>query len=171
MIEYLNEDEVYRVGMCIEEAGLEFYTEMAAKADDTATKRVFRRLAKDEEQHLAFFESLELKTAKGMGSGPVDHDADTSKYVCSLVDGGIFSNLGRMEKLARRKFDPEKALELALQVEKDAVLYYMEALAATKKRSTKQALNRLIEEEKSHVVQISTRLENLRKKKAREARK
>jgi rubrerythrin len=171
MIQYLNEDEVYRVGMCIEEAGLDFYTKMAEKADDQATKRVFRRLAKDEKQHLAFFESLELKTAKGMGSAPVEHDADTSKYVCSLVDGGIFSNLGRMEDLARRKFNPEKALELALQVEKDAVLYYTEALAATRKRSTKQALTRLIDEEKSHVVQISTRLENLRKKKTHEAKK
>jgi rubrerythrin len=171
MIQYLNEDEVYRVGMCIEEAGLDFYTRMADKADDQATKRVFRRLAKDEKQHLAFFESLELKTAKGMGSAPAEHDADTSKYVCSLVDGGIFANLGKMESLARRKFNAEGALELALQVEKDAVLYYMEALAATKKRSTKQALTRLIDEEKSHVVQISKRLDNLRKKKAREAKK
>jgi len=76
-----------------------------------------------------------------------------------------------MEALARRKFNPEKALELALQVEKDAVLYYMEALASARKRSTKQALTRLIDEEKGHVVQITNRLENLRKKKAREARK
>jgi len=164
MIEYLNEDEVYRVGMCIEEAGLEFYTKMAEKATDPATKRVFKRLAKDEKEHLSFFESLELKTAKGMGSGPVEHDADTSKYVCSLVDGGIFSNLSKMETLARRKFNPEKALELALQVEKDAVLYYMEAHAASRKRSTKAALTRLIDEEKSHVVQISKRLETLRKR-------
>ena len=164
MIEYLNEDEVYRVGMCIEEAGLEFYTKMAEKADDQGTKRVFKRLANDEKEHLAFFESLELKTARGMGSGPAEYDADTSRYVCSLVDGGIFANLGKMEDLARRKFNPEKALELALQVEKDAVLYYMEAHAASKKRSTREALSRLIDEEKGHVVQISKRLENLRKK-------
>ena len=171
MIQYLNEDEVYRVGMCIEEAGLDFYMKMAAKADDAATKRVFKRLAKDEEAHLAFFESLELKTAKGMGSGPADVDVDVSRYVCSLVDGGIFASLGKMEKLARRKFDSEKALDLALQVEKDAVLYYMEAHAASKKRSTKVALQRLIDEEKRHVVEITKRLGNLRKKKAREARK
>jgi rubrerythrin len=169
MIEYLNEDEVYRVGMCIEEAGLDFYTKMAEKADDAATKRVFKRLARDEKQHLAFFESLELQTSRGMGSAPVEVDADTSKYVCSLVDGGIFADLGRMESVARGKFNPEKALELALQVEKDAVLYYTEALAATKKRSTREALGRLVDEEKGHVVQISTRLEALRKK-ARKAK-
>ena len=171
MIEYLNEDEIYRVGMCIEEAGLDFYTRMAEKADDQGTKRVFRRLARDEKEHLAFFESLEIRTAKGLGSHPEEHDADVSKYVCSLVDGGIFASLGRMEKMARGKFNAEGALELALSVEKDAVLYYMEALAATRKRSTRQALSRLIDEEKSHVVQISTRLANLRKKKVREARK
>jgi rubrerythrin len=170
MIQYLNEDEVYRVGMCIEEAGLDFYTKMAEKSDDQATKRVFKRLARDEKHHLAFFESLELKTAKGMGAGPAEIDADTSKYVCSLVDGGIFSALGKMEDLARRKFDPEKALELALSVEKDAVLYYTEALLATKKRSTKEALARLVEEEKGHVVQISTRLESLRKKASKPAK-
>jgi rubrerythrin len=164
MIEYLNEDEVYRVGMCIEEAGLEFYTRMAEKADDAATKRVFKRLARDEKEHLAYFESLEIKTAGGMGSAPQEHDADTSKYVCSLVDGGIFAGLQKMEDLAKRKFDPEKALELALQVEKDAVLYYTEAHAASRKRSTKAALARLVDEEKSHVVQISKRLESLRKK-------
>jgi len=111
MIEYLNEDEVYRVGMCIEEAGLDFYTRMAEKADDQGTKRVFRRLARDEKEHLAFFESLEIKTARGMGSGPAEHDADVSKYVCSLVDGGIFSSLGKMEKMARGKFNAERALE------------------------------------------------------------
>jgi len=165
MIEYLNEDEVFRVGMCIEEAGLEFYTKMAEKADDAATKRVFRRLAKDEGKHLAFFESLELKTAGGMGSRPSGQDAEVSKYVCSLVDGGIFNNIAAMQKAARAKFNPEKALELALQVEKDAVLYYMEAHSATKKPRAREALSKLIDEEKGHVVELTKRLENLRKRK------
>jgi rubrerythrin len=165
MIEYLNEDEVYRVGMCIEEAGLEFYTKMAGKAKDPATKRVFKRLARDEEKHLAFFESLELKTAGGMGSRPSEQDADLSKYVCSLVDGGIFSDIAAMQKAAKRTFNAEKALELALQVEKDAVLYYMEAHAASKKSRAREALSKLIDEEKSHVVELTKRLDNLRKKK------
>jgi rubrerythrin len=165
MIQYLNEDEVYRVGMCIEEAGLDFYTKMAEKTDDPATKRIFKRLAKDEKAHLAFFESLELGTKGGMGKQPVESDADVSAYVCSLVDGGIFRSIGRMEKLLKRKFDPESALELALEVEKDAVLYYSEAHRASKKQKAKKALGRLIEEEKGHVTQISTRLEKIRKAK------
>jgi rubrerythrin len=167
MIEYLNEDEVYRVGMCIEEAGLEFYTKMAEKADDPATKRVFKRLARDEERHLAFFESLELETAGGLGSRPPETDADVSRYVCSLVDGGIFKNVDAMRKVARGRFDAEKALELALQVEKDAVLYYTEAYAANKKRRARNALSRLIDEEKRHVVEITKRLTNLRKRQKR----
>jgi rubrerythrin len=169
MIEYLNEDEVYRVGMCIEQAGLDFYTRMADTSDDQGTRRVFKRLARDEKAHLAFFESLELKTSRGMGSSPADLDSDTSLYVCSLVDGGIFANIEKMSKT--RRFSPEAALELALQVEKDAVLYYSEALAVTKKRSTRDALKRLVDEEKGHVVEITKRLTNLRKKKAREAKK
>jgi rubrerythrin len=171
MIEYLNEDEVYRVGICIEQAGLDFYTEMAEKADDPQTKRVFRRLARDEKEHLAFFESLDLRTAGGMGARPAGQDAELSKYVCSIVDGGIFKNIGRMEKVARRKFNSESALELALEVEKDAVLYYSEAYRANPKKSAKKALERLIDEEKSHVVEISRRLEALRKQKARGAKK
>jgi rubrerythrin len=166
MIEYLNEDEVYRVGICIEEAGLEFYTKMAEKADDPATKRVFRRLAKDEKQHLAMFEGMDLKTAGGMGSRPADQDKDLSNYVCSLVDGGIFSSLVKMEKTAKAKFSAEKALELALSVEKDAVLYYSEALKANKRPAAKEALEKLVEEEKRHVVEISKRLVDLRKRKA-----
>jgi len=165
MIQYLNEDEVYRVGMCIEEAGLDFYTKMAEKADDLATKRIFKRLAKDEKAHLAFFESLELETKGGMGKQPAEVDADVSAYVCSLVDGGIFRHIGSMEKMLKRKFDPESALELALQVEKDAVLYYTEAYLASRKRKAKKALERLIDEEKGHVTQISKRLEKVRKAK------
>ena len=47
-----------------------------------------------------------------------------------------FSEQGVIVKI----FDnPEKALELALQVEKDAVLYYMEAHAASKKRRAREA--------------------------------
>jgi rubrerythrin len=166
MVQYLNEDEVYRVGMCVEEAGLSFYTKMAALSDDPATKRVFRRLAQDEKNHLAFFEALELRTPQGMGTMPEDLDEDVSKYVCSIVDGGIFRNLGKMEEVARRKFDPEKALELALQVEKDAVLYYSEAYRQNPRLSSREALSRLIDEEKGHVVEISRRLEAVRKKKA-----
>jgi rubrerythrin len=165
MIEYLNEDEVYRVGMCIEEAGLDFYTKMAEKAQDPATKRVFKRLARDEEKHLAFFESLELKTAGGMGTRPPEQDVEVSKYVCSLVDGGIFKNIAAMQRAARGKFNPEKALELALQVEKDAVLYYTEAHAANKKSRSREALSQLIDEEKHHVVELTKRLDNLRKRK------
>ncbi len=167
MIEYLNEDEVYRVGMCIEEAGLEFYTKMAERAKDTTTKRVFKRLARDEQNHLAFFESLELATAGGMGTRPVEQDKDVSKYVCSLVDGGIFRGIEEMESFEKGKYDAERALELALQVEKDAVLYYMEAVASSRKKKTKEALKRLVEEEKGHVVQITNRLNNLRKRKAK----
>ncbi len=165
MIQYLNEDEVYRVGMCIEQAGLDFYTKMAEKADDPTTKRIFKRLAKDEKAHLAYFESLELETKGGMGKQPVETDADVSSYVCSLVDGGIFRHIGHMEKMLKRKYDPESALELALQVEKDAVLYYTEAYNANKKRKAREALGRLVEEEKGHVTQISQRLEKVRKDK------
>ncbi len=165
MIQYLNEDEVYRVGMCIEEAGLEFYTKMAEKADDVATKRIFKRLAKDEKGHLAFFESLGLQIKGGLGKQTLEADADVSSYVCSLVDGGIFRHIAKMEKMLKRKFDPESALELALQVEKDAVLYYTEAFMANKKRKAKKALERLINEEKGHVTQISKRLAKVRKDK------
>ena len=70
-----------------------------------------------------------------------------------------------MEKMLKRKFDPESALELALQVEKDAVLYYTEAFMANKKRKAKKALERLINEEKGHVTQISKRLAKVRKDK------
>lgn len=167
MIEYLSEDEVYRVGMCMERAGLDFYTRMADKAEDAATKRVFRRLARDEKQHLVFFESMELATAGGMGSKASDIDEDVSRYVCSIVDGGIFRGISKMEDAGRRKLDAEKALELALGVEKDAVLYYTEALAAAKKKGTKDALARLVAEEKAHVVEITKRLANLRKSRAK----
>jgi len=167
MVQYLNEDEVYRVGMCIEQAGLDFYTRMAEKADSPETRRVFQRLAKDEKAHLAYFESMEIKTAGGMGAAPADQDEDLSRYVCSIVDGGIFRSLSQMEKLGRMKFDPESALELALQVEKDAVLYYSEAHRANKKRAAREALERLIDEEKGHVVQIQKRLEALRKQAGR----
>ena len=167
MVQYLNEDEVYRVGMCIEQAGLDFYTRVAEKADSPETRRVFQRLAKDEKAHLAYFESMEIKTAGGMGAAPADQDEDLSRYVCSIVDGGIFRSLSQMEKLGRMKFDPESALELALQVEKDAVLYYSEAHRANKKRAAREALERLIDEEKGHVVQIQKRLEALRKQAGR----
>ena len=100
-----------------------------------------------------------------MGSRPSEQDADVSKYVCSLVDGGIFRNIAAMQKAAKGAFKPEKALELALQVEKDAVLYYMEAHAASKKRRAREALSKLIDEEKGHVVEITKRLDNLTKRK------
>lgn len=170
MIEYLSEDEVFRVGMCIEEAGLEFYTTMADRATDTATKRIFRRLARDEEKHLAYFESLELQTAGSMGTKPADLDEDVSRYVCSIVDGGIFRSISEMEKAGKRKYNPEKALELALQVEKDAILYYTEAYVAAKKKRTREALKRLVDEEKGHVVEITKRLTNLRKRLAKKAK-
>ena len=166
MIQYLNEDEVFRVGMCMEEAGLDFYNKMADKASDTATRRVFKRLARDEKEHLAYFESLELQTAGGMGARPPQEDEDAQKYVCSIVDEGIFRNIEKMEKAGKRKYNPEKALELALQVEKDAVLYYTEAYAASSRKKTKEALQKLIDEEKSHVVEITKRLSNIRKKSA-----
>lgn len=166
MIEYLNEDEVYRVGMCIEEAGLEFYTRMAETSDDPQTRRVFKRLASDEREHLALFESMDVKTSGGIGARPADQDQELSTYVCSIVDGGIFKGIRDMANAGRRKMSPRAALELALSVEKDAVLYYTEALHAARRRSAKKALERLVEEEKRHVVEITKRLERLSKTKA-----
>ena len=157
------EYECQRVGYipACGEAGFDFYTKMAEKADDPATKRIFRRLARDEKQHLAFFETLELKTTGGMGKQTAEQDADASAYVSSLVNGGIFRGIAEMAKLTRRKYNPQAALELALAVEKDAVLYYTEAYRVNRKSGAKKALQRLIDEEKGHVVQITKRLNKI----------
>ena len=77
-------------------------------------------------------------------------------------ESGVHGEIAEAVDTARQA---ERSL---VQVEKDAVLYYTEAFMANKKKRAREALSRLIDEEKGHVVEIQKRLDNLRKKAKKE---
>ncbi|MGC8890423.1 MAG: ferritin-like domain-containing protein, partial [bacterium] len=59
------------------------------------------------------------------------------------------------EEIARRMKSEEEAIELALNIEKDTLLFYYELIDGVE-REEKEIVKRLIEQEKTHIRRLTT---------------
>jgi rubrerythrin len=91
-------------------AAARFYDALVGKAADDETRRFFQEMAEQEREHAAVIEEMSQK----IGTGELPTHADTAVDVVETVPGwGDATNI-----------EIDEALELALEAENSAVLYY-----------------------------------------------
>ena len=121
----------------IEKETFDFYTRAEQKTFNQAGKRIFRWLAKSEEQH--YLKLSELYRSLD----------ETGRWV---FYGGSTISLEPGEG-ADVTFDTDDraALEIALEIEKKGIAYFEEILAATSDPEGRAMLETLIAEEREHL--------------------
>ncbi|MDN5293640.1 MAG: hypothetical protein PWQ91_855 [Eubacteriales bacterium] len=137
-----------RIALQMEEKGREFYRRQEERYDKPEVKDIFHRLAGEEEEHIKIFSHLlgELEDDAGI--------AGEEEYLQTLAD------LFRLPELPAVD-GPADALAIGIQMEKDAILFYSELYSKTDSEKVKEALSRLLEEEKKHLVELRESMEEL----------
>lgn len=122
---YLNVDEVYQVGVEIEKNGRAFYQAAAAATADPAVRALCEGLAEWETRHVELFEKLrrELPPESREG-GAFDPADEEGQYLRAAADDHVFRKGTDIAALVAKCHTPRALLDLAIQFEKDSVVYY-----------------------------------------------
>ncbi|MFU8855376.1 MAG: hypothetical protein ACNA8S_00055 [Deferrisomatales bacterium] len=146
---YMNVDEIYLVGVEIEKNGRAFYTAAAAATTDPEVRALCGELAAWEAKHVELFEELRRKLAPQASEGGAFDPADEEReYIRATADGHVFVKNRDIGGLVARCTSAAALLDLAIQFEKDSVVFYS-AMKQLLPRAP--GLDALIDEELRHI--------------------
>lgn len=140
----------------IEASGYEFYSKLSKKTEDKMAK-LFKNLAEQERDHGKIFRSL-LKKYKGVSPQELSSwaDEEVKGYLTSFAQTSIFPKIKSNEV----PDNIEKAVKMAIEVEKDSIIFYDEIEALV---PDKEVISEVINEEKKHLADLSKLLNDLEK--------
>lgn len=137
-------------GMEIEKETFDFYTRAEQKTFDPDGKRVFRWLAKSEEEH--YLKLSELYKALDEGDRWVFYGGTTISLEPES-GAGVGFETGDVE-----------ALQFAMEVERRAIAYFSELLTRTTDPDGRKMVETLRQEEEEHLRVINQKYQQLQKR-------
>lgn len=141
--------EVMEMAKDIEKRGKQFYLKHAEATENRDLRELFQRLAADEQDHYEKFIALTEKLRKDSDQADYLYEQEVSAYFKYLVEYSVFPKEDSEEAVEALN-DVEKALKLAIQAEKDSILFYREMCEYNEGKTT-EAVNKLIAQEKEHL--------------------
>ncbi|HDQ99923.1 MAG TPA: hypothetical protein ENN51_06535 [candidate division WOR-3 bacterium] len=151
--------EVMEMAVETERGGKLFYDSVAETTDNEELRRLFRFLGEEEVKHIAVFRDIARSLTERPEEMPY-HWEEAVPYLDAIVNSRYFLGGDKALALARTATTPEAAITHALGFEKETLLFYTELLSMVAERN-RPALERLIAEEKSHVVRLTRLLDEL----------
>jgi rubrerythrin len=156
--------EAVEVALVMEEEGIRFYTLAEQKAGVPELKKLFSFLRDKEHQHIETFRRLYSDLAAREGDPDAELwllDTEVSSYFRAAVDSTVFPAKGSAEKAIAELHGVTEILRFALRLEKESILFYHELLASAPWPEAKTLLEKVIAEERRHVVFIHEKLTSL----------
>ncbi len=143
--------EIIDLAVGIEEAGEDFYQQCSERADEPASD-LFRRLALEEHRHRDLLREL----GKSKQCRECALDEDYHLYLRSVGSGMVFPDAEAFLNSLKRNFDTVKAVDYAIQTEKNSLLLYLELHSNLSAADDAAIIRRIIEEERKHIQLLST---------------
>jgi len=156
--------EAVEVALMMEEEGIRFYTLAGEKAGDPEMKKIFSFLREKEHQHIETFRRLygELSARESDPDAELWLlDAEVSSYFRAYVDSTVFPTRGSADAAIAGLHGAADILRFALRLEKDSILFYHELLAGAPWPEARALVEKVIAEERRHVVFIHDKLASL----------
>jgi len=156
-----NIDEILEMAEQIERNGARFYNRAAdIVSASSSSHNLLLILAEMEVKHEAIFASmrktiLEQEKIDSIMNPDFDPEGLAAMYLKSIADGQVF-NLG--QPLLNGSEPPEMILKMALDREKDAIVFYLGIKEAVAENLGQKDVDFIIKEEMSHITYISKEL-------------
>jgi len=156
--------EAVEVALMMEEEGLRFYALAEKKAGDPELKKLFATLREKEHQHIETFRRLYSDLAAREGQPDAELwllDTEVSAYFRAAVDSTVFPTKGAAETAIDALHGVTEILRFSLRLEKDSILFYHELLAHAPWPEARALIEKVIVEERRHVIFIYEKLASL----------
>ncbi|MCX7910829.1 MAG: ferritin family protein [Endomicrobia bacterium] len=150
-MQLLNISEVYQIAIKIEENGVKFYSSWAKKTKDKNLKDILSALSYAEVEHKKIFEKMlkEIENYEPKEAFPEEY----FQYLRAYADGIVFK-IKEMSKEAKKINSIVKALEFAIEREKDSISYYQEVKNILPQTQHSE-LEKIINEERKHFLDLT----------------
>ncbi len=142
--------EVITMAVQIEKNGLEFYSKMAKKAQTEKSEELFKFLAAEEVRHAATFQKM-LNSLKQLEL-TASEEEEYNNYLGALTSSRVFNQEVNTDEIVKN-LDDATAIDLAIEAEKDSILFYYELMAQAMNED-RSAIEKVIKEEKSHYAML-----------------
>lgn len=165
MIFGFNAEEIFDIAIAIEENGKKFYDEACFLVDNESVRKLFQELAQEEIKHKERFIELKKQIPEDIkGEVVYDPNNEITLYLKMMADDHVFRKAESVsEKVASIK-DPEDALKMAMQFEKDSIIFFLTMKDHTGDPKGKEMVDLLVKEEQQHLRRISSALRSLKHK-------
>ncbi len=143
-----------RIAIEIEKRGHAFYQQAYNQAQKDAHKELFLLLRDDETHHREKFEKIYNKFTENKSESELSFDGETAKYLSTFADNLVFPKEEDAAKAISEFKTFDAILSVAMQAEKDSVLFYDELANKSKSEDAKRIFAALKAEEQQHVVKL-----------------
>ena len=156
MLFCFNATEVFRIAIEIKERCAAFYEKGQTVIPDPEVKQLFENLVREEMEHKAKIESLKANLPASAWTPTVsDPEQELDLYIKMMAEQHVFSSVGELDAQLAEIKGTKDALKLALQLEKDSVIFFLGMQEATCEGKDRDLLALLIKEEQDHVRRLS----------------
>jgi len=148
--------EGLRIAMSIEASGRDFYQQAYEQATEESHRDLFQLLKSEEVGHYETFGKIfkQVQENKEAGSEEYLFDQETSRYLTVLAEGHIFPTGENAKVKIAEAATIVEILYMAIQAEKDSILFYDELANKSKFEEAKKIFTVLKAEEQTHVVKL-----------------
>lgn len=145
-----NSYEVFEIADKIEVAGAKFYRAAAEIADNgSSVKDLLLELAAMEDSHQSYFKSLRSKYGIEEIDGLIDLEGQAAGYLKAIGQAHAIHNLTTI--LDDGNMSEEDILKVAIDFEKDTVVYFAALKSALINEDEKAEIDVIVKEESEHV--------------------
>ena len=157
---FISGAQLAQIAVGIEKNGAAFYDSLAKSAADVTARDIYEHLASKEREHIEIFQNM--LNIVGDYQSPETYTEEYDLYLKALVETTVFSDEQVARQMAEKVASQAEAIQIGIGAEKDSILFYSE-MRELVRRSDREIMDKIIEEEKSHLRQLS----NLKKNQAR----
>ena len=155
-----NLDEIFAMAEEIERNGARFYRRAAEVTTVPRAKDLFQELAQWEDGHERLFQRLRDKLVDAGAAEPTVYDpsGDAELYLQAMAEQHVFRRDLDVEDMVDATDGPRGVLELALQFERDSIMFFLGMKAVVPAHMAPEKVDRLISEEMGHIVYLTKQL-------------
>ncbi len=155
-------DEILEIAQQIERNGIEFYSAATDCVDNPQQKQLLTDLANWEASHVETFTKMRESLAPGEKQPTVfDPDNEIGLYLKAMADRVVFSSQTKPDEMLCQNPTYRHILEVALDREKDAVVFYTSVKGLVPERLGREKIEDIVQEEVYHVALIERQLREL----------
>lgn len=162
MTSKFNALEIFEMAEQIERNGGKFYRTAIDKVKNNDLKKLLQELVDWEADHEKTFRDLKKQYAEdAQALDYYDPDSEPVYFLKAVADGHIFLANDDPTKLIGNDPSAVDLIKLAITFERDSIVFYLGMKDLVSEKIGKSQVNRILEEERSHVVILSQKLKDL----------